>query len=373
MRQLLRFLKGFTKNSPTLIEVRISKKALRKNYQTFSLEYELPVAPVLKSNAYGHGLVEIAKILQEEKPPFFVVDSYHEAVQLRSCGIVTPLLVIGYVTAAIIGKNTLRDVSFVLTSLEGIAALQKIASTASVHIKLDTGMHRQGVLLSEVEEAIKLLKSSSLQVVGICSHFASAENDAEFTRAQIKVWNELVHLWRKAYALTYWHIAATAGSVYVKEVESNVLRLGAGLYGFGDDERIAKQLEPVLSLHSLITLVKHIGASEGVGYNHIFIAPKAMRIAIVPVGYFEGLDRRLSNKGSMVVGGVVCPIVGRVSMNMSAIDVSNNLTVQLETPVLVMSNIQSDPNSIRNLSVLCDMSPLEFMVHIPQHLRRVVV
>lgn len=374
MRALFRLFRGWQTPSPTLIEVRISSKALVGNYQAFKDVYGLPVAPVLKSNAYGHGLLQAASILAPKQPPFFVVDSYFEAKILRRHGIATPILVVGFVPPDIIKKNRLTNISFVVTSLEGLQMLIEHTVQEKVHIKLDTGMRRQGLLPAQVPAALELLKRSSIQVEGICSHFASADSSPEFTRLQITEWNGSVSVWKEAFpSLTYWHIAASAGSAYAKECDANLIRLGSGLYGVERIPERAMPLLPVLSVHSMLTVVKEIQPGDQVGYNGIFTAERVTLIATVPVGYFEGFDRRLSNRGVMLVEGHICPVIGRVSMNMSTIDVSACHEAKLGTPVVVISDDPKALNSVLALSELCDMSPLEFMVHIPSHLRRVIV
>ncbi len=374
MRRLLRYVEKLRPKPETLIEVRISGGALESNIEAFKQTYALPIAPVLKSNAYGHGLLEVARLVAPMSPPFLVVDSYFEAQFLRLKGIATPLLVIGFVPLQQILTNRLHAVSFVVTSFEALQMLANSNVRTSVHIKIDTGMHRQGILPPQVEDAFDLLQKSYLRVEGICSHFASADSDQEFTHKQIKVWNEQVSKWRQHFPrMKYWHIAASAGAAYGELCEANLIRLGAGLYGF---ERIPSRSLPLasaLSMHSQLTVVKEIKKGDSVGYNNTFFATQTMKIATVPVGYFEGYDRRLSNKGVMLVDSVTCPVIGRVSMNMTTIDVSQCKTTLIGTRVVVISNSLEDPNSVEKLAALCDMSPLEFLVHIPQHLRRVVV
>jgi alanine racemase len=357
------------RRTATLIEIRVSRDALLHNYRFFKERTNLPVAPVLKSNAYGHGLVDVAQVLVSERPPLFVVDSYYEAKLLRSSGIRTPLLVIGYTPTEFIAKNRLRDVSFVVTSLEGLAALVATRARAHVHVKLDTGMRRQGLLPEETAQARELLAKSELSVEGICSHFASADTSPEFTRTQIAAWNSAVGVWRSTFPnLCYWHIAATFGSDYARECDANLLRIGSGIYGLR-----APGTRPVLSLSSILTVVKDARPGDLVGYGGTFTVEHPMRLATVPVGYFEGVDRRLSSRGTFLVEGVLCPIVGRVSMNMTTIDVSNCLEPKLGVPVSIISDNPSDPNTLERWGELCDTTPLELAVHIPPHLRRVIV
>lgn len=374
MRTLFRLVRHWRPLPATLIEVRISAAALLANYEAYEDTYGLPVAPVLKSNAYGHGLLPTATVLAPKRPPFFVVDSYYEAHMLRQQGILDPILIVGFVAPDRIKKNRLRNVSFVVTSLEGLQMLVEHSVREKVHIKLDTGMRRQGLLPDQVPAAIKLLQESAIEVEGVCSHFASADSSPEFTRQQIKEWNAQVPVWQKAFPhMRYWHIAASAGAAYTNECHANLIRLGAGLYGFERIPERALPLTPALSVHSMLTVVKDIQPGEMVGYNGTFEAHKSMRIGTVPVGYFEGFDRRLSNRAVMQIKNTPCPVIGRVSMNMSTIDVSGYKDAVLGTPVVVVSDNPTDLNSVSALSQLCDTSPLEFLVHIPSHLRRVIV
>ena len=362
-------------NTPTLIEVRVSKNVLLSNYRAFKNAYGLPVAPVLKSNAYGHGLVEVASVLQTEQPPFFVMDSQYEAAVLRSRGIKTPLLVVGYVLPDSIATNGLKDIAFTVTSMEMLRLLCEKKVAAPVHIKIDTGMRRQGLVPEEMDEAIALLTQSNLLVEGVCSHFADADGqDSGFTNMQIECWNKVVPVWKAAFpTLKWWHIGATAGAAYTKNIDANLVRLGTGLYGFPRHASQTFLLTPALSLWSTLTGSKILRQGERVGYNGTFAAPHDMQVATVALGYYEGVDRRLSNKGCMQVDGVVCPIVGRVSMDITTIDISLCPNVALGARVLVFSANPADANSLQSLAAMCDTTPLELLVGIPQHLRRVVV
>lgn len=368
LRQLLR------RREDTLIEIRIRREALLNNYNLFATTYRTPIAPVLKSNAYGHGLVEVAEAFARVAP-LLVVDSLYEAQLLRRSGIRTRLLVVGYTRPEAVARAHLRDVAFTVTSLEGLHAFLGRGVSAPVHIKLDTGMRRQGIMSSESEEAMRIVKEGRMQLEGICSHFADADGETdEFTRGQIARWNEVVSNWRAAFpSIRYTHIAASAGTAFGSDIDANLARVGTGLYGFPRHASQTFGLMPALSMHTVITGVKDLAPGESVGYNITFTAEKSMRVATVPVGYFEGVDRRLSNKGSMLIGGIACPLIGRVSMNIATIDVSACPSARLETPVVVFSDVPDDPNSLLNLAAICDTTPLELLVHIPQHLRRVVV
>jgi alanine racemase len=148
--------------------------------------------------------------------------------------------------------------------------------------------------------------------------------------------------------------------------------LGLGLYGISIIDNPKINLRPALSMQTVISGVKAIQKGDAVGYNNTFIAPKDMLIATIPAGYAEGVDRRLSNIGKVEVNGILCPIVGRVSMNISTIDVSNVSQVKLGDSVTIISNDNSSPISVNSIAKICNTIPYEILVHIPAHLRRVL-
>lgn len=377
MRSLFRLLRKGRFSYQPLVEVRVYRDHLRSNFFAFkNASQPCGIAPVLKSNAYGHGLVEVARALQGVQAPFFCIDSYFEALILRNEGIRTPLLVIGYTHVETILKNTLSDTAYLVTSLDQLQELSLAARRRTlVHLKIDTGMHRQGVMQGDISESIRLLKTNShITLGGIATHLADADSaDASYTKNQIKAWNEAVQVFRNEFPLIrYFHCAATAGSAYSREIDANVIRLGIGLYGIsvGADMH---ELRPALELKTIVSAVKQVPAGSRIGYNGTFQTQSDMALATIPVGYAEGLDRRLSNRGSVLINGTACPIVGRVSMNITTVDASSCPTVQRGDSVIVYSAQQQDPNTIERCANLCETIPWELLVGINPKLRRVVV
>lgn len=361
-----------------LIEVLIYKNDILHNLKQFQTSFpKMQFAPVLKSNAYGHGLVEVAQILDNKALPFFMVDSLFEARILRNVGIKTPLLILGYVTAENINSQKLKDVAFAVISLEQLKSINKnLKRSAVFHLKIDTGMRRQGLMPEEIGTAIKIFKNNKLiSLGGICSHLADADSSSlEFSEKQIKLWNELsAQIQNDLGQIKYLHLTNTAGSDLNEKVNVNVGRLGLGLYGYNLSPRSALHLRPALEMKSIISSIRTLKQGEEIGYNATFKAQHEIKTATVPVGYTEGLDRRLSNKGAMIVNGKTCPILGRVSMNMSSIDISNVSDARLEQPVLAISKNPGDPNSPENMAQICNSIVYEILVKIPASLKRTVI
>lgn len=187
LRQIKKY---FSSYSPS-IRVLIAKENILHNLEVYKRNYsDFEFAPVLKSNAYGHGLIQIAKILDKENLPFFVVDSLYEAKILKHNHIQTRILIIGYTLIENILNNKSTRIVYTISSLEALKILnEKVKRRIQIHLKIDTGMHRQGLLISELEQAIDILKNHKyLSLEGICSHLADADNkDSYFTKQQIIV------------------------------------------------------------------------------------------------------------------------------------------------------------------------------------------
>jgi len=394
-RPILKAIRARRHRYTPLVEVTIFKKHLLHNLETYRVASRLPVAPVLKSNAYGHGLLEVAGVLANAPVPvpFLVVDSYHEAMILRNEGIATPLLIIGFSANENIRRNRLKHVAFTISSMEQLRALAPtLARPTSFHIKIDTGMHRQGIHPKELDEALTLACETKnedgkqlLQLEGICSHLADGDNDdVDFTKKQITLWNSLVTSVKEQQKaspssfpfLKFFHLSASSGIFQAGAIQANTMRLGLGLYGITTntprDARLG--LKPVLEMTSLLSSVKKVPRGALIGYNGTFEAPKDMTIATIPAGYNEGVDRRLSNEGTAKIAQFICRIIGRVSMNITPIDISPLPAdlVKIGTPVTLISADIRDTNSIIQMSGRTNASPYELLVHIPEGLRRAV-
>lgn len=376
-----RLIARFFPTAP-LVTVGISKTALLHNFEEYAKAYpDLLLAPVLKSNAYGHDLGLVARTLDEYPLAFFMVDSLYEARKLRMVGVRSRILVMGYVRPESIARARLSRLDFTVTDIQQLReVLPLLRRPTRFHIKLDTGMHRQGITEAQLEEACTLLNANQYaQMIGACSHLADADNTVEtFTRAQLKAWKRLVACLEKTFPLLeYRHLSATKGVRFAQEAATNVVRLGMGLYGFDTSSQGSVALEPVLELRSVIASLRFVPLGESVGYSAAHTAVKDSVIATVPAGYFEGVDRRLSGKGLVLIREVSCPIVGRISMNMVSVDVTEVSGVAVGDSVTLISRNLEDPNSLSKLAELVSTTEYKesmyvLLSHLPQHLKRVL-
>ncbi len=380
MRNLIKRLRKNRYDYSPLIEITINRSHLLNNINIYKQAFwGLKIAPVLKSNAYGHGLTEIASILKDDPSiPFFTVDTYFEAISLRNAGIDKNILIMGYTPIHTIEKNILKDITFMIGDLKVLKDLYSgVKQKISIHVKIDTGMHRQGIDASKINEIFEIVSTNkNITIQGICSHLSDADNsDQDFSKQQIMSWNKVVALFKdKIPHIKYFHLSNTAGHKYQKEIDANVSRLGIGLYGLDImNSGFESKLKPVLSMKTVIGSIKEISSGDTVGYSNTFVANKDMRLAVLPIGYYEGLDRRLSNIGYVSVNGKSCQIVGKISMNISTIDISAIQNVDIGDEVLVISDRSSDKNSIDAMARLAQTIPYEITIHIPAYLKRSIV
>lgn len=342
-----------------LNEITVSSQALRHNYEYFSEQNpQAKVAPVLKANAYGHGLAEIASFVDAElSVPFLCVDSLYEAYELYKQGVKTQILIMGYTNPENFEVWKHLPFSFAVFDTATLYALNKHQPGAKVHIKLDTGMSRLGLQKSEIPKFIHALREcSNLQVEGIFSHLAQADDPSKitFTNRQIRNFKEMTAMFEVGgFTFKWHHIAATAGASFIRDPYFNLIRLGLGFYGytpFGPhtkEGRVGRKvLQPALTLTSHISQVKDIMAGAQVGYGGTYKAKQKETIAILPLGYNEGLSRHLSNLGTLTLeGGGICPIIGNVCMNMTIVKLPRQNHVQAGDPVIVIAPEVNAPNS----------------------------
>jgi len=357
-----------------LNRVYLSKTALLHNFQHLrAMEPQLHVAPVLKSNAYGHGLTQVAEILDKQGAPFFCVDSLYEAKVLKHQGIKTPILIMGYIDPSSL-KTSKLPFAFVVSNLASAQAIATYQPQAKVHLFVDTGMHREGVIVAELPAFLHQIRHLELNIEGLMSHFATAdEPDSSQIRLQEQNFQQALKVVRQYGIRPRWiHLSASAGRYSSLNHGCNMVRIGKALYGLPPIPEIDPLLQPVLKLTSKIADIKTINKGDQVGYGATYTAGQKMTIGILPIGYNDGVDRRLSDKGVVLVSGEPCPIIGRVSMNVTAIDLSG-VAADLGQEAVIFSDRPEDPNSLINSAQRCNTIAYDLLVHInPTALRREV-
>jgi len=339
------------------------------------------IMPVLKANAYGHGLEEMAEILNAVSCDYLIVDGYFEAAKIRYFS-KHRILVLGYIKPENVNLLDIKRCSFVVQDIAGLEAFGHLHQPVRIHMELNTGMNRLGLQPNEVDQYLSTLKKyHNLELEGIMTHLADADNavDDNFTEQQVIVFDKQVeYIKSQGFQPNLIHIAQTAGSTKAHSHYANGLRLGIGLYGINPlqprDPHYSQLigLQPVLDLKSTIIKTIDLKLGDRVSYNGIFTANEKTRIAVLPLGYYEGIPRELSNTGYVTQGGQILPIVGRVCMNHTMVDLAgSNLKVGDE--VTVISANPADPNSVTGLNANFKMFPYSLLTGLSSSIRRVIV
>ena len=298
---------------------------------------------VVKANAYGHGALPVAKTALAAGADWLAVNRVNEGIALREAGISARILVLGYCPPAQAEMVVAHRLTPAVTSMETAHALAQAASGGEpfpVHIKVDSGMGRLGLLPEESVAFVRAVrKLSPLRVEGIFSHFAVAdEADQTFTRRQHRVFVDVVQAIEcDSGEIPIKHLANSAASMAFPPAYFSMVRLGIALYGLRPSAEIdwAVDLRPAMTLKTRIGRVRTLPAGASVGYGRTFIAPAPTPIALAAVGYGDGYPRLCSNRGEMLVHGKRAPIAGRVSMDQTSLDVSGIENVKEGDEVVV--------------------------------------
>lgn len=286
---------------------------------------------VVKADAYGHGAVEVARVAVGSGIDMLGVATLHEGIELRQAGVDAPVLILSPPMEDETERIIEYGLSCTVPSLGLARALSRAcdrrASEANVHIEVDTGMGRSGVGLHEAVPFIAAVaKLPHLVLEGLFTHFPSSDDDSEFTEGQISSFLALVErLEARGISVPYRHAANSGALLGVPgsvEAPLNMVRPGLMIYGLRPSPAVGAdvRLTPVMSFKSRIAQIRDLPAGHPVSYGRTFVTPRPMRVAVVPVGYGHGYSFRLSNRGEVLVGGVRAPIIGRVTMDVTMID-----------------------------------------------------
>ncbi|MDQ5844231.1 MAG: alanine racemase, partial [Acidobacteriota bacterium] len=309
---------------------------------------DVSVMAIVKANAYGHGAVECARRLESEGVAWFGVALPEEGIELRSAGISKPILCLAGFWQGQADACLQQQLIPAVYRLDMIEALDRAARdrnvVADVHVKIDTGMGRLGVRFDELGEFLDALKRfDNIRVDGLMTHFAAADEPScgPLTRDQIQRFEDTLTFFHShGHAPTHRHLANSAGIFAQPAAWGNVVRPGGVLYGLWrdilDPEHRDEKFRPVMSLHSRISLLKWVPAGETVGYGCTFEASAKTLVATIPIGYDDGYMRGLSNRGHAIIRGVFATVIGRISMDLTIVDVTNVPGVQLDDEVIFM-------------------------------------
>ena len=351
-------------NHSTQTWIEISESAFNHNaYQFKKILGATQLGIVIKANAYGHGMLEVASIAEKNQlVAWYIVAFISEAIRLRKAGFKKPILVLGCNDvdfSEIVGKQ----IDIAVYDYETIAALQMVGKSYNyifnIHIKIDTGLSRLGIAPQDTIEFIqKVQQFSHININGLYSHFAqSQKKDTAYTLQQVSIFTSILAALKTFnISIANIHLANSAAATTLSLPFCNLARVGIGIYGLWSSPDMQEQtilrhpgfsLHPVISWKTRIMHIKKVPAGSFIGYDCTIQAPHDMLLATVPIGYCDGYDFRLFNKAHMIVHGKYAPVIGRIAMNIACLDVTNIPNTKPGDKTIIMGDFpQINPSEL---------------------------
>lgn len=372
--------------------VEVNAQALSKNIAQVRnlLGDPTDFCAVVKANAYGHGLMNVAKIAHENGVDSFAVDHIDDALELREAYPDAFILVMGYTMHDRLNEaieNKIHLIAYDVSTLQAMeAAASKLSKTAHAHLKIETGTSRQGILIDDLEGVLRDLSVlPHVEVAGVSTHFANIEDttDTEYAGKQLKRFNEALEIIRSFdIEPERIHCACSAAIILYPDTHFTMVRAGISMYGIWPSkstEATARKhaidcdLTPVLTWKTRIAQVKSLPAGTPIGYGLTERLKRDGRVAILPTGYWDGYDRKLSSKGKVLINGESCKVLGRICMNMTIVDVSHVPNIQPEDTVIILGQDGRHRVTANNIAELTGTIPYEVMSRINPDLPRRIV
>ena len=346
---------------------------------------------VVKANAYGHGLLPVSKIVLDAGADWLGVNSVEEGAALRDAGFEAPILVLGAVLLGDLEQAVRRDLRLTVYNREIVDALGRLAARlkkkARVHLKIETGTQRQGVRVEDaVPMARRIRNHRGLVLEGLSSHFANIEDTTSSAYPDLqrsKFLAAVSHLSRRRIEIPVKHMSCTASSILFPATYFDMIRVGIGLYGLWPSKetllscRLQKrepiELKPVLSWKARIAQVKPVSKGAFIGYGGTFRTTRTARLAVIPVGYYDGYDRRLSNSAHVLIRGRRAAVRGRVAMDFLMADVTDIPGVGFEDEVTLIGEDGREVITAEFLASLAGTISYEILARLNPKTPRIVI
>lgn len=374
-------------NKNSRVKAVISLDAVEQNFREMrkNIAEDTKMIAVVKADAYGHGAVPIAHLIEGYDYIWgFAAATAEEAVHLRENGVTKPILILGIVFEEYYPELVRDDIRLAVCEYEEAEKLSKEAvlqnKTVHIHIALDTGMTRIGYadIPESVEEIKKIAGLPNLEIEGMFTHFSRAdEYDRSPAMVQLERYQKFSDLVEAAgVEIPLHHCSNSAGIIRVPEANLSIVRAGITIYGIypsSEVERDIVKLTPVMELKSHVTYVKEVPEGAAISYGGTYVADKKRRVATIPVGYADGYPRQLSNKGWVLIHGKKAPILGRVCMDQFMVDVTEIGDVKKGDEVTLLGRDGDEFISIEEIGDLCGRFSYEFACDISPRVPRIYV
>ena len=365
--------------------VEISRRSLESNIKHFRslIGNDVLMCPCVKANAYGHGLVETAKIFSESGADWLSVNALYEAEILREAGIECPIYVMGYIGLDDLEKAAELELRIVVYNKETIEKLGEIGKAVKVHIKVETGNNRQGVLMEDLLDFANSIKGfENIEIEGMATHFANIEDttDHSYAEKQLKKFEEAAELLENAgFSVPIKHCANSAATILFKKTYFNMVRTGIANYGMWPSNETyvsylkeigdGFELKPAFTWKTKIAQIKTIKAGEYIGYGCTYKTGHESKIAILPIGYYDGYDRGI-NGGHVLIHGKRAAIRGRVCMNIVMVDVTDIPEAKLEDEVILIGKDKDEEISAEQFGTWAGTINYEVITRINERIGR---
>ena len=365
----------------------ISLDAVEQNFREMrkNIAEDTKMIAVIKADAYGHGAVQIARLIHDYDYIWgFAAATAEEAIHLRQAGITKPILILGIVFDEYYPELVQYEIRPAVCEYEEAKKLSGEAvrqgKTVHIHLALDTGMTRIGFadVPENVEVIRKIAELPNLEIEGMFTHFARAdEYDRSPAMVQLDRYLKFEKLLEDAgVKIPFCHCSNSAGIIRIPEANLSIVRAGITIYGIYPSEEVERdivKMSPVMELKSHVTYVKDVAAGTAISYGGTFVADRKLRVATIPVGYADGYPRQLSNKGWVLIRGQKAPILGRVCMDQFMVDVTEIAGVEKGDEVTLMGRDGDEFIGIEELGDLCGRFSYEFACDISPRVPRVYI
>ncbi len=373
--------------------VEISSSSLLHNIRQFRqlIGEKRKLLAVVKANAYGHGMAEVSKIALEAGANWLGVNSPQEGLLLREQGFTCPILVLGYSPFESLKDAVVHDLRLTVYNFETLERLADICRSlqkkAYLHVKSETGTYRQGVREEDILAFVRKLQGiPELVLEGVSSHFANIEDTIDHTYAQFQLENfrRFIGMLKENHVkIPLKHISCSAAAILFPETYFDLVRAGIGIYGLWPSretflschlqKRKPLSLKPVLSWKTRIAQLKRVPRGAFIGYGCTFRTSRKTQLAVLPVGYYDGYSRRLSNCSYVLIKGRRAPVRGRIAMDFIMVDTTDIPGIQLEDEVVLLGKNGEERITAEDLAALVGTINYEIVTRINNTIPRIVV
>ncbi len=359
--------------APTWAEINLDNIKYNLNNIKKLLKEDTKICGVVKANAYGHGSIQISKLLEREKVDYLAVARLEEGIELRQNSITTPILCLGYIPNEGLIEGIKNRISLTVYSYKTAKIINDISKEldliTKIHIKIDTGMSRIGLKpnIKSINEILDIYKLSNIEIEGVYTHFATAdESSKEFTYKQVQQYNMVIEeLEKLGIDIPIKHVSNSAATMDLRELNYNMVRCGIVLYGHYPSDDVNKdilKLKPAMTLKTRISHIKEIEPNTGVSYGLKYISKSTEKIVTLSIGYADGFTR-IQNNPKVYINGHTFDIVGRICMDQCMAKINEDIDIKVGDEVIIFSesenecveNISNDLKTI-NYEVLCMIS-----------------